>query len=130
MARGPVRRSRRRPLLRRRRRAGGGAGGERRGDRRGCGPPARRRRRAPGPAGGLAPRPVGGGDASGRGARPPRRAPEEGDRRMTETTYALYPVFRGTAGIRGLSSEQLDDAAQEIENLFKGLEGRVNVPGV
>ena len=49
---------------------------------------------------------------------------------MTETTYALYPVFRGTAGIRGLSSEQMDDAAQEIENLFKGLEDRVNVRGV
>jgi chlorite dismutase len=50
---------------------------------------------------------------------------------MTETTYALYPVFRATEALRGLSGAELDDAAQEIENLFKAWEreGRVHVRG-
>jgi len=42
---------------------------------------------------------------------------------MTETTYTLYPVFRATEALRGLTGGELDDAAQEIENLFKAWEG-------
>ena len=46
---------------------------------------------------------------------------------MSETVYALYPVFKASRGFRDLD---LDDAAQEIENLFKEWEGRVAVRGV
>ena len=46
---------------------------------------------------------------------------------MTETVYALYPVFKASRAFRDLD---LDDAAQEIENLFKEWEGRVAVRGV
>lgn len=46
-----------------------------------------------------------------------------------ETTYVLYPVFRGTDRFRKMKSGDLDDAAQEIENLFKTWEGRVHVRG-
>jgi chlorite dismutase len=35
---------------------------------------------------------------------------------MTETLYALYPCFRASTGVRDLD---LDDAAQEAENLVK-----------
>jgi hydrogen peroxide-dependent heme synthase len=48
---------------------------------------------------------------------------------MTDATYALYPVFRATRGFAGLSRGELDDAAQEIENLFKSWNGRVSVRG-
>ena len=46
---------------------------------------------------------------------------------MTESLYALYPVFKAQAGVRDLDP---DDAAQEIENLFKEWEGRITVRGV
>ena len=46
---------------------------------------------------------------------------------MTETVYALYPVFKASRAFRDLD---LDDAAQEVENLFKEWEGRVAVRGV
>ena len=46
---------------------------------------------------------------------------------MSETVYALYPVFKASRGFRDLD---LDDAAQEVENLFKEWEGRVAVRGV
>jgi len=48
---------------------------------------------------------------------------------MTEATYALYPVFRAAPGFRDLGSSELDDAAQEIENLFKEWGDRVHVRG-
>ena len=35
---------------------------------------------------------------------------------MTETLYALYPCFKASPGFRELD---VDDAAQEVENLFK-----------
>ncbi len=35
---------------------------------------------------------------------------------MSETVYALYPCFRGSSSFRELEA---DDAAQEVENLFK-----------
>ena len=46
---------------------------------------------------------------------------------MTDTVYALYPAFKATAGFRDLDP---DDAAQEVENLFKAWEERVSVRGV
>jgi peroxiredoxin len=46
---------------------------------------------------------------------------------MTEALYALYPVFKAKAAFRDLDP---DDAAQEIENLFKEWEGRIAVRGV
>jgi len=45
---------------------------------------------------------------------------------MTETVYALYPCFRATSAFRELD---VDDAAQDVENLFKGWED-VSVRGV
>jgi chlorite dismutase len=50
---------------------------------------------------------------------------------MSETTYTLYPVFRATEALRELTGAELDDAAQELENLFKAWEweGRVIVRG-
>jgi hydrogen peroxide-dependent heme synthase len=49
---------------------------------------------------------------------------------MTDTTtYTLYPVFRADGGRPAPSSSDLDDAAQELENLFKTWEGRVAVRG-
>jgi len=46
---------------------------------------------------------------------------------MNETVYALYPVFKASTAFRDLD---LDDAAQEVENLFKEWEGRIAVRGV
>jgi chlorite dismutase len=46
---------------------------------------------------------------------------------MSETVYALYPCFKASAGFRDL---ELDDAAQEVENLFKAWDGAVTVRGV
>jgi chlorite dismutase len=46
---------------------------------------------------------------------------------MTETVYALYPCFKATSSFRDLD---VDDAAQEVENLFKGWDGGVSVRGV
>ena len=50
---------------------------------------------------------------------------------MTDTIYALYPVFVAADGFRDELGEadDLRDAAQEIENLFKTWEGRVEVRG-
>jgi hydrogen peroxide-dependent heme synthase len=49
---------------------------------------------------------------------------------MTETTYAFYPVFRGTDVLRRMSSSELDDAAQEIEHLASEWGDRVHVRGI
>jgi len=49
---------------------------------------------------------------------------------VTESTYCLYPIFRAAEGIRALTGEHLDDAAQEIETLFKEREGEAAVRGV
>ena len=46
---------------------------------------------------------------------------------MSETVYALYTCFKATRAFRDLD---LDDAAQEIENLVKGWNGEVTVRGV
>ena len=46
---------------------------------------------------------------------------------MSETVYALYTCFKATRAFRDLD---LDDAAQEIENLFKGWNAEVIVRGV
>ena len=57
---------------------------------------------------------------------------------MTETTdttdpaeaiYALYPVFRARDGFRDLTADGLADVVQEVENLYKSCEGRVDVRG-
>jgi hydrogen peroxide-dependent heme synthase len=45
---------------------------------------------------------------------------------MTETVYALYPCFRAS---RAFAELDVDDAAQEVENLFKEWNGRVSVRG-
>jgi len=46
-----------------------------------------------------------------------------------DTVYAHYPVFRADAGFRGLSADALADVVQEVENLYKGFEDRVEVRG-
>jgi chlorite dismutase len=46
---------------------------------------------------------------------------------MSETVYALYPVFKATRSFRSLD---VDDAAQEVENLFKEWADGVLVRGV
>jgi peroxiredoxin len=46
---------------------------------------------------------------------------------MTETVYALYPVFEATPAC---SSLDLDASAREVEELFASWEGRVTVRGV
>jgi len=46
---------------------------------------------------------------------------------MSETVYALYPVFKASETFRDLDP---DDAAQEVENLFEGWQGRITVRGV
>jgi len=43
--------------------------------------------------------------------------------------YALYPVFTARDGFRDLSADGLADVAQEVENLFKSHEGRIEVRG-
>jgi hydrogen peroxide-dependent heme synthase len=48
---------------------------------------------------------------------------------MSETTYVLYPVFRGASAFREMGSTELDDATQELANLFKEWEDRVQVRG-
>jgi peroxiredoxin len=45
---------------------------------------------------------------------------------MTETVYALYPCFQATSAFRDLD---VDDVAQDVENLFKGWDD-VSVRGV
>jgi chlorite dismutase len=46
---------------------------------------------------------------------------------MSETIYALYPVFKARDGVRGLD---LDVAAGEVEDLFSAWRGRITVRGV
>ena len=46
---------------------------------------------------------------------------------MTETVYAMYPCFTATPAVRELDA---DDAAREVEHLFKEWEGTVTVRGV
>ena len=48
-----------------------------------------------------------------------------------ETIYALYPVFKATAGFRDelRDADDLRDAVQEVENLYKAWQGRVDVRG-
>ena len=50
---------------------------------------------------------------------------------MTETIYALYPVFVATDDFRDelADIDDLRDASQEVENLYKSWEGRVDVRG-
>ncbi len=50
---------------------------------------------------------------------------------MTETVYALYPVFMGSDDLREVLADPDDrrDAIQELENLYKAWEGRVDVRG-
>jgi chlorite dismutase len=38
---------------------------------------------------------------------------------MDELIYAYYPVFKATPASRGMAGISLDDAAQEVENVFK-----------
>jgi chlorite dismutase len=46
---------------------------------------------------------------------------------MGETVYAMYPVFKASRAFRDLD---VDDTAQEVENLFKEWDVRVSVRGV
>jgi chlorite dismutase len=46
---------------------------------------------------------------------------------MTETIYAMYPCFKADPGFRDLDG---DDAAREVEDLFKAWDGGVAVRGV
>jgi peroxiredoxin len=48
---------------------------------------------------------------------------------MTDTIYALYPVFLASDDFRELDTDGVVGAAQEIENLFKTWAGRVDVRG-
>jgi peroxiredoxin len=45
------------------------------------------------------------------------------------STYALYPAFRARDGFRDLSADGLADVVQEVENLYKSFDGRVEVRG-
>ena len=46
----------------------------------------------------------------------------------TDTIY-LYPAFRARDGFRHLSADGLADVVQEVENLYKSFDGRVQVRG-
>jgi len=48
---------------------------------------------------------------------------------MTETIYALYPVFVADDDLRELHEEDVATAAQEVEHLVKDWAGRVDVRG-
>jgi hydrogen peroxide-dependent heme synthase len=48
---------------------------------------------------------------------------------MTDTIFALYPVFVAADEFRDLDTDGVVGAAQEIENLFKAWAGRVDVRG-
>jgi len=50
---------------------------------------------------------------------------------MTDTIYALYPVYVAADGFGAgfADADDLRDAAQEVENLYKSWEGRVEVRG-
>jgi chlorite dismutase len=47
----------------------------------------------------------------------------------TDTIYASYPAFRARDGFRDLSADGLSDVVQEVENLYKSFDGRVEVRG-
>jgi hydrogen peroxide-dependent heme synthase len=47
----------------------------------------------------------------------------------TGTVYALYPAFRARDGFRDLSADGSADVVQEVENLYKSFDGRVEVRG-
>jgi chlorite dismutase len=47
----------------------------------------------------------------------------------TDTVYVLYPVLRARDAFRDLAADALADAAQEVENLYKSFDGRVEVRG-
>jgi hydrogen peroxide-dependent heme synthase len=47
----------------------------------------------------------------------------------TGTIYTLYPAFRARDGFRDLSADALSDVVQEVENLYKSFDGRVEVRG-
>jgi chlorite dismutase len=48
---------------------------------------------------------------------------------VTETIYALYPVFVASELWRELEAEELADAAREVEELYASWAGRVDVRG-
>lgn len=50
---------------------------------------------------------------------------------MTDTIYALYPVFLASESFRDqlADADDLRDAVQEVENLYKTWDGRVDVRG-
>ena len=48
---------------------------------------------------------------------------------MSDTIYALYPVFVASGEFRELDADALADAVQEVENLYKSWEGKVDVRG-
>ena len=66
-----------------------------------------------------------------RGGRPGPHAPRgpadrNGEGPMSESIYALYPCFKATRAFHELDA---DDAAREVEHLFKGWDGEVSVRG-
>jgi hydrogen peroxide-dependent heme synthase len=48
---------------------------------------------------------------------------------MSGSVTTLYPVFMATDDFRSLDSEELAEMTQEVENLYKDWEGRVDVRG-
>ncbi len=48
---------------------------------------------------------------------------------MTGTIFALYPVFVGAEEFRELGTDEVEEAAREVEDLYKGWAGRVDVRG-
>jgi chlorite dismutase len=48
---------------------------------------------------------------------------------MDELTYAMYPVFRATEELRRLGPDEVEDAAQEVENLHKEVSDRIELRG-
>jgi chlorite dismutase len=48
---------------------------------------------------------------------------------MTDTIYALYPVFMASDDFRALGAEDLAEVTQEVEHLVKAWEGRVELRG-
>ena len=82
-------------------------------------------------------RPRGGRDGRAGPGAPRPRDDRKGDRSMSDTdqtdvpgsTFALYPAFRARDGFRDLSADGLADVVQEVENLYKSFDGRVEVRG-
>src|SRR5947209_6815544 len=66
-----------------------------------------------------------------RSVSPCRSTDDEGDRPMTDTTYVLYPVFMASEDFREAFSDPDDRAraAQEVKNLIKSWDGRIEVRG-